>query len=306
MPAPEFIPSPAGGGCPEGAGEGSIHVSSRLQSASARLQQALGLDRREARLEAQILTAHALGVDRAWLIAHDRDALSTTQSAAIETLITRRESGEPVAYILGEKEFYGRLFKVTPDVLIPRPETELLVEAALERLPKDRPARILDLGTGSGCIAITLALEMREAEVWAVDFNPVSLGIARENANRLDANDVRFVLSDWFEGVDVKNFDLIVANPPYIAPNDAHLTCGDVRFEPWDALVSGEDGLDDLLVITRGAIYFLSPQGWLLVEHGYLQGGICRNLYAAAGYAAISTLEDLAGHGRVTLGARRD
>lgn len=319
MPAPEFIPSPAGGGCLEGAGEGttvatatrvpsppagegSIHVSSLLQSATARLQPVLHLDRREARLEAQILAAHALGVDRAWLIGHDRDALSPDQSNAIEKLISRREQGEPVAYILGEKEFYGRVFKVTPDVLIPRPETELLVETALERLPRHRPARILDLGTGSGCIAITLALARPDSEVTAVDVSTHAIQLAEANARRLGVSHCRFVVSDWYAGLNSDRFDMIVSNPPYIDANDPHLAQEDLRHEPQSALVSGSSGLDDIDTIVARAVYRLEQGGWLLFEHGYNQAVSCRALLINAGFDAVFNLTDMAGLPRVSGG----
>lgn len=283
--------------------EGSIPLADRLRSASTRLRQALDLDPREARLEAQILTALALGVDRAWLIAHDRDALSLDQSNAIEQLIARRERGEPVAYILGEKEFYGRLFKVTPDVLIPRPETELLVEAALERLPKARSARILDLGTGSGCIAITLAKERPDCEVLAVDVSLPALAIARENAKRLDAPNVSLFASDWYARLDTMNFDMIISNPPYIAAGDPHLGLGGLPHEPRQALASGLVGLDAILAIVAGTRDHLLPGGWLILEHGYDQADACGQLLMQAGLEQIFTLVDLGGQTRVTGGA---
>ena len=332
MPAPEFIPSSPGGGCPEGAGEGttvghptlfpsppalyprltgappeeeggiSTTLANQMQLAIARLQQALGLERREARLEAQILAAHALDVDRAWLIAHDRDALSTAHYAAIEIHIARREQGEPVAYILGEKEFYGRVFKVTPDVLIPRPETELLIEAALERLPRDRPASVLDLGTGSGCIALTLALERPKCQVWAMDRSEAALAVARANAQRLRVDGLRFLTAHWYAALGAESFDLIVANPPYIRADDPHLNRGDVRFEPVSSLSSGMSGLDDLSLIVGQAPRHLKPAGWLLVEHGWDQGDSCRTLFDLGGFKEIGTLRDASGNERVTLG----
>jgi release factor glutamine methyltransferase len=277
-------------------------LAETLKSAASRLAQALGLEPREARLEAQILAARALDVNRAWLIAHDRDPLAEDQSVAVETLVARRERGEPVAYILGEKEFYGRMFKVTPDVLIPRPETELLVEAALARLPKDRPARILDLGTGSGCIAITLALERPDCEIMASDVSPASLEIARSNSTRLNAGNVRFIASDWYDRLGTMSFDMIVSNPPYIAVDDMHLRQGDLPQEPIHALISGLLGLDAIHVIISRASDHLSPNGWLLFEHGYDQAEVCVNILGQAGFAHIFTLQDLGGHARVTGG----
>lgn len=314
-----LLPSPPGGDCPDGAGEGAtvatatripshptregcVYLASRLQSATARLQQALGLDRREARLETQILAAHALGVERAWLIAHDRDELSDAQSAAVETLLVRRERGEPVAYILGEKEFFGRVFKVTPDVLIPRPETELLVEAALQRLPEDTPSRILDLGTGSGIVAITLARFRPSAEVVAVEASASALEIAQDNARRMGVENLRCLASDWYPDMGAKKFDTIVSNPPYVEADDPHLVRGDVRFEPRSALAAGPTGLDDIAIIISAAPAHLAPGGWLLLEHGWNQGAVCRALFVARGFSEIHTLRDLAGQERVTLG----
>ena len=295
-------PSPAPAGHPLPEGEGS--VADTLRTAASRLQAALRLDRDEARLEARILVAHALGVDRAWLIAHDRDALAAHQAAAIQALIARREQGEPVAHLLGEKEFYGRLFQVTPDVLIPRPETELLVEAALARLPKEQPLHILDLGTGSGCVAITLALERPLARVVAVDRAPAALAIARNNARRLGAANVEFIRSDWYAELGVKKFDMIVSNPPYIAAGDPHLHRGDLRFEPNSALAAGTVGLDAIRAILSGAAAHLEPGGWLLLEHGFDQGVQVAALLARHGFGHIRTLRDLAGLERISLGRR--
>jgi release factor glutamine methyltransferase len=273
-----------------------------LPQHASRLAIALNLDRREARLEAQILIARALDVDRAWLIAHDRDVLTAAQQDAIESLIARRANGEPVAYILGEREFYGRTFKVTPDVLIPRPETELLVEAALEHLPENTACRILDLGTGSGAIAITLALQRPLSTVLAVDASPAALAIAQENARRLGAANVECVTGHWYATLDVKKFDIIVSNPPYIAASDPHLASGDLRFEPRQALASGADGLDDLRQIISGAPAHLAEVGWLLLEHGCDQAAAVTALLQQHGFEAIRTLQDLAGHDRVSTG----
>lgn len=273
-----------------------------LKSATTRLEKALDLEHREARLETRILAAHALGVGRAWLIAHDRDELSMKEAGSLEALFARREKGEPVAYILGEREFYGRLFRVTPDVLIPRPETELLVEAALARLPKDRPGRILDLGTGSGCIAITLALERPDCEITASDASPASLDIVRGNAARLDAGNVRIIRSDWYDRLGTMSFDMIVSNPPYIALGDIHLRRGDLPHEPVHALVSGPLGLDAIHAIVTRAADHLTTEGWLLFEHGFDQAGAGAAALAQAGFESIFTLQDLGGQARVTGG----
>lgn len=299
--ANEVLPSPASGR--EAGEEGSLYDF--LAAASARLQQALHLDRREARLEARVLAARALGVERAWLIAHDRDVLGRSQIDAIEALIARRVAGEPVAYILGAKEFYGRTFKVTPDVLIPRPETELLVEAALERLPKDRPARVLDLGTGSGCIAISIALARPDCKVYGVDVDKPALAVAQDNARTLGVRGVDWLQSDWCEGLGTRKFDMIVSNPPYIAEQDIHLQQGDLRFEPDQALASGPDGLDAVRAIVAQASFRLFPLGWLLLEHGFDQSQACQAELQRAGFTGIETLSDLAWLGRVSLGQSR-
>lgn len=267
---------------------------------------ALGLDPSVSRLEAQILLCRTLGRSRAWLIAHDRDPLTTPQVAAFQELLGRRLAGEPVAYILGEREFYGMIFKVTPAVLIPRPETELLVELALARLPQGSPARVLDLGTGSGAVALSIAAQRPQALVTAVDISSAALDVARENAQRLAVTNVRFLQGAWFAALPPQEkFDLIVSNPPYIAACDPHLTQGDVRFEPAGALASGTDGLDDIRTIVAEAPTYLLPGGWLLFEHGYDQAAACRVLLEQAGYVAVSSSTDLAGIERVTLGQTR-
>ena len=273
-----------------------------LRSAAARLSNALELESREARLEVQILAAHALGVNRAWLLAHDRDELPPAATTAVDALVAKREKGEPVAYILGEKEFYGRTFRVTPDVLIPRPETELLVETALERLPQDRPARVLDLGTGSACIAISIGLARPDSDVLAVDISEAALETARDNARRLSVRNIRFQASNWFGALDVKDFDMIVANPPYVAENDPHMVQGDLRFEPRGALASGLDGLLDLSRIIADAPEYLRKDGILLVEHGYDQMEACARLFLSCGFSNVECIPDYAGVGRISLG----
>ncbi|MGB9130552.1 MAG: peptide chain release factor N(5)-glutamine methyltransferase [Thiobacillus sp.] len=276
-------------------------LATLLPKATDRLGQAIRLERREARLEARVLAAHALGVSRAWLIAHDQDALSPSQIGAMEALVARREKGEPIAYILGEREFYGRLFKVTPDVLIPRPETELLIETALERLPGDQPLGVLDIGTGSGCISVTVALERPLWSVTAVDLSDRSLRIARENAQRFGAR-VGFLQSDIYDALGDRRFDLILSNPPYIAQNDPHLQQGDVRFEPSLALASGAEGLDALRRLVLGAPAHLGPGGWLMFEHGWNQADSARELMTQSRFIKVESLPDLAGHSRVTIG----
>lgn len=278
-----------------------MNVAQLLDDATARIAAALGLEKREARIEARTLAVHAWQVDTAWLIAHDTDPLTDAQIAAFQSLLLRRLEGEPIAYIVGEKEFYGRMFKVTPDVLIPRPETELLVEAALKCLAKSRPARILDIGTGSGCIAVSLALERPDCSVTAVDISARALIIAKENAHCLRAQ-VRLLQSNLFGSLGDARFDLIISNPPYIPATDPHLRQGDVRFEPKLALSAGPEGLDTLKPLIQSAPDHLVSGGWLILEHGWDQADSCRSLLVKSGFMKVQCLLDLASHGRVTLG----
>lgn len=275
-----------------------------LAQDSRKLQQTLGLEPREARLEAQILLCHALGVSRAWLISHDRDVLTDAAGKVCSDLLARRLAGEPIAYIVGEREFFGLAFKTTPAVLIPRPETELLVELALARLPENQPCTVLDLGTGSGAIAISIAKNRQQAAVTAVDQSAEALAVARENAVRLDAPNLRFLHSDWFGALGGETFDLIVSNPPYVEAADPHLQRGDVRFEPLSALASGADGLDDIRRIAAAAPLHLKPGGWLLFEHGFSQGESCRRILRQQGFLQVETIRDLARLERVSLGMK--
>jgi release factor glutamine methyltransferase len=250
--------------------------------------------------EARLLLASCLGVERAWVIAHADEPLDDTRCADAAELFRRRRLGEPVAYILGVREFYGLDLKVTPDVLIPRPETELLVELALRRIA-DGARRVLDLGTGSGAIAIAIARSAPQAEVWATDASPAAMAVAQLNAAR-HAPKVRLVQSNWFASLAGEQFDLIVSNPPYVAEGDPHLDEADVRFEPRAALVGGPDGLDCIRRIVRDAHDHLAPGGWLAFEHGYDQAERCRALLAEWGYADVASWPDLAGIARVTGG----
>lgn len=251
-----------------------------------------------AALDARVLLRTVLGVNDAYLIAHARDELSAEQAARFHALTARRAAGEPVAYIVGEREFFGHGFKVTPAVLIPRPETELLVELALAL----QPQRVLDLGTGSGCIAISIALLMPPALVTAVERSEAALAVARENAARLHARNVEFRQGNWYDALRGERFDLIVANPPYVAEGDAHLLQGDLPFEPSAALVSGDNGLADIRIIVSGARAHLQPGGSLLFEHGYDQAVRCRDLLRQAGFGDVQSWRDLAGIERVSGG----
>ncbi|HNY47722.1 MAG TPA: peptide chain release factor N(5)-glutamine methyltransferase [Casimicrobium sp.] len=263
-------------------------------------------DRRLPRIELRMLLGHVLQREYAWLIAHDLEALDDATAAEFESLVARRVAGEPIAYLLGEREFYGRNFRCTPAALIPRPETELLVDVALTRIAPNESIRILDVGTGTGCIAITLALERPHAAVTAIDISPDALALARDNAQRLGATNIDFIESNWFAAVsDSAQFDLIVSNPPYIVPGDAHLTQGDLRFEPAVALADAVDGVESYRQLLRGAVKHLLSDGWLVVEHGYDQGESVPALFRAAGFTQVDMLRDLADMPRVTLGKWR-
>jgi len=249
------------------------------------------------RLDAELLLAHVLDVPRPAIIARDDRVLTPEELGDFERLLARRVAGEPLAYLTGEKEFWSLALKVTPDVLVPRPETELLVEWALELLPARESVRVLDLGTGSGAIALALARERPAARVVATDVSGAALAVARSNADRHGITNVTFMEGSWFAASPAA--DLIVSNPPYVAERDPHLD--DLRFEPRLALTSG-DGLDAIRAIVQGAAHHLNPRGWLVLEHGAAQGAAVRELLARAGFAAVETRRDLAGLERVTGG----
>lgn len=252
-------------------------------------------------MDARVLLRHVLECPAARLVAWPEHKLAGEDWANYRGLVERRVAGEPVAYLTGTREFYGREFMVTPAVLIPRPETELLVELALAHFAGQRGVRVLDMGTGSGALAVTLALEMDTPDVIALDRSREALWVAMANAARLGAS-VSFVQSDWFAALGDEQFGLIVSNPPYIAAADPHLEQGDVRFEPRGALAAGPQGLDDLAEIVAGAPARLIDGGWLFLEHGYDQAVAARSLLADAGFAAIASWTDLAGIERVSGG----
>lgn len=250
----------------------------------------------EAAAEAEILLAHLLDKDRSWLYAWSDREIPGEQAERYRALIERRAGGEPVAYLTGRREFWSLRLEVDENTLIPRPETEHLIAFALEHLPADRPVRVVDLGTGSGAIALALASERPGWQVIGCDRELGALAVARRNAQRLRLP-LSLVQGDWmtaFEGP----FDLIVANPPYVAAGDPHLQRGDLRFEPSSALASGPDGLDDIRRIVAQAATRLAPAGWLMLEHGYDQGAQVRQLLESAGLGAVDTARDLAGHER--------
>jgi release factor glutamine methyltransferase len=250
--------------------------------------------------EARLLLGHLLGCNAAWLEAHRDDAVVVGDEYAV--LVERRFAGEPIAYLVGVREFYGRDFAVTPAVLIPRPETELLVDLAKAKVGAGGTAAVLDLGTGSGCIAVTLALELAEAKLTAVDVSASALAVANSNAQCLGAS-LKFIESNWFAALPPQRFDLIVANPPYVAADDSHLSEGDLRFEPAGALTDHSDGLAAIRHIVAEAPRWLVPGGALLFEHGYDQADAVRGLLQEAGFVAIEQHRDLAGIIRVS-GAR--
>jgi release factor glutamine methyltransferase len=255
----------------------------------------------DGRRDAQVLLGHVLGVSRAWLVAHDRDAIDDSAADAFRKLVQRRHDGEPVAYLLGKREFHGLDFRVRPGVLIPRPETETLVDAALEKLDATPGRKVLDLGTGSGCVAVSIAHERPTAQVTAVDLSADALDVARGNAGAL-GQQVEFLQGRWFSPLARRRFDVIVSNPPYVAAGDPHLDQGDLRFEPEGALISGPDGLNDIRVIVASAGEHLLPGGWLMFEHGYDQADSCRDLLLKAGFGDLQSWVDLAGITRVAGG----
>jgi release factor glutamine methyltransferase len=273
-----------------------------LQTDAARLNSALDLGTATARIEVQCLLQSVLKKPRSYLLAHPEQVLDAGQNAAYDSLLQRRLQGEPIAHILGEREFFGLNFKVTPATLIPRPDTELLVELALQRLPQGRACHVLDLGTGSGAIALSIAHSRPDAVVIAVDASEAALQVAQENAQRLGISNVSFKSSDWFSALEQQRFDMIVSNPPYIAADDEHLAQGDVRFEPMSALASGPDGLDDIRRIAEQAAAFLEYGAWLLLEHGYDQAEAVRNILKTNGYSEIFSAKDISGIERVSAG----
>jgi len=271
-----------------------LRLDAVLRDASARIDAT----------DAAMLLAHALSRPRAWLFAHGDDAIETPALARFESLLARREHGEPVAYLTGMRGFWTFDLSVSPATLIPRPETERLVELALARVPLDADAFLADLGTGSGAIALALAIERPRAQVVATDASFDALAIAQANAERLRVGNLSFRGGHWFEPLRDRRFHLVASNPPYVAAGDAHLSEGDLRFEPVAALASGQDGLDAIRDIARDAPSHLFDGGWLLLEHGWEQGAAVRALLDGAGFVEVRTELDLEGRERVTLGRR--
>ena len=280
----------------------------RIDAALAETTQALATST-TGRLDAELLLAHVLDKPRSYLFTWPEQLLDSTQVAGLRQLVSRRQAGVPVAYLIGQREFWHLTLKVTDATLIPRPDTELLVELALNPglLSWQEPSatiQVADLGTGSGAIALALASERPHWDVVAIDKSPAALAVARENAANNRITNTRFVEGSWCSPLAQNTMSLIVSNPPYIADGDPHLKEGDVRFEPISALTSGTDGLDDIRQIAAQALPCLIPGGWLLLEHGYDQGAQVQTILAQVGYTQIRTEADLAGHDRVTAARR--
>lgn len=279
--------------------ESATHVRCLLREARDRLTGD------EAAREAELLLMHALGVTRAWLFAHADEPVERSRADDFRRLLARRVDGEPVAYLLGRREFHGVLLRVSTATLIPRPETELLVELALSRLPRRAGLRVLDLGTGSGAIALAIAKARPELQVFASDASAGALAVAEQNAESLGLQRVRFACGDWWAPWRGERFDLVLSNPPYIESDDPHLDQGDLRFEPRTALASGADGFDDIRRIVADAPGHLNVGGWLLFEHGHAQGEGARAVLQAAGFADVATWQDLEARDRVSGGCWR-
>jgi release factor glutamine methyltransferase len=273
-----------------------------IEDALHQAQSQLAVVTTTAHLEAEILLAHALDTNRTWLRTWPERIPAPEQYAHFRQLLARRSRGEPIAYLTGRRAFWDIELQVTPDTLIPRPETEHLVEQALERIPSDAAWHIADLGTGSGAIALAIARERPRCRITATDISPAALDVARDNANRLRIANVHFFTGHWFHPLAGENFEMVLANPPYVHPEDPHLKQGGLRFEPTSALTSYPDGLTDLQTIANTARRHLLPPGWLLMEHGHDQGPAARVLLGSLGYRAVADTKDLAHNARIVLG----
>jgi release factor glutamine methyltransferase len=254
------------------------------------------------RIDARLLLQHVLDVNHAFLLTHPDQVLTSQQTEEFSQLVKLRISGRPVAYLIGERAFYDLTFKVTEAVLIPRPETELLVELALKLAPVNQPCRILDLGTGSGAIAITIAKHRPQSQVVAVDLSADATAVSKWNAKNLEVSNIHIMTGNWFDELSGEEFDLIVSNPPYVAENDSHLQQGDLRFEPQIALSAGDNGLACINHIISAAPKHLVKRGWLLLEHGYNQAAECKRMLKDTDFSNICSYPDLAGIMRVSGG----
>lgn len=273
-----------------------------IQSAITEATRILAESSDSPELDAEILLCLILEKNRSYLRSWPKKQLHAQQRLQYKTLLKKRQQGTPIAYITGQREFWSREFKVSPDVLIPRPDTELLIELALPLIPKDKSCKLIDLGTGSGAIAVTLATERPYAQIIGTDSSEAALKIAKQNADHYHCRNLRLVQSFWFEQIADNDFDLVISNPPYIAANDPHLQQGDLRFEPHSALVADENGLKDISVIAESACKHLKEGGFLLIEHGYNQQPQVQAIFESFDYANIQTHTDLGGNPRVTVG----
>lgn len=280
-------------------------ITTALQQATQRLvvaQESANATPTIARLEAETLLSFVMHCTRSHLHTWPERLLDNAQEQLFNTLIARRAAGEPIAYLTGQREFWSMMLEVTPDTLIPRPETELLVELALQRIPTNSTWRILDLGTGSGAIALAIARERPTCHVIATDRSPAALAVARRNAATLGIHNIEFRTSDWFTPLQGDVFDVIVSNPPYVSSLDPRLNQSDIRFEPLSALASGADGLDDIRAIAEAARYHLNDRGWLLLEHGYDQGDTGIEILRNLGYQEACNHQDVTGIDRAVSG----
>ena len=266
------------------------------------LAHATQIDSPTAQLDAELLLAYVLDKPRSYLFTWPEKTLSEAQSQTFMALLERRQRGEPVAYLLGRQGFWTLDLQVAEHTLIPRADTELLVEAALQLTDADSPLQVLDLGTGTGALALALASERPQWTVTGVDRIESAVTLAQSNQQQLQLSNVRFLVGHWFSALTDQRYDLILSNPPYIADTDPHLQQGDLRFEPLSALVSGADGLDDLRLIIAQAPNHMTANGWLLLEHGYDQAGAVRKLLQQAGFVEVSSQRDLGGHERISIG----
>ncbi len=281
----------------------SITIADGLQQT---IKQLLDVD--QAKLEAELLMAHVLNQPRSYLYAHGDELLTTSQEKILHQLLARRNAQEPLAYILGEREFWSLTFKITPATLIPRPETELIVETVLNLIDATQTAvKVADLGTGSGAIAIALAHERPRWQIYATDQSVTALQVAEENAKRLLGSSklqLAFICGNWCTALPCSEFDVIVSNPPYIAATEWDKYAQGLQYEPKDALISGEDGMDAIREIITSAPPYLRFRGYLVIEHGFLQGSAVRELFIDTGFKKVQTLRDLAGLERVTIGEK--
>lgn len=251
--------------------------------------------------DAEILLGFVTNKTRTFLMAFSETQLTENELTELDQFLKRRQAGEPIAYITGVKEFWSLKFNVSPSTLIPRPDTEKLVELALEFLPKV-PCEVLDLGTGTGAIVIAMATERPDCLFTAIEKNDDAFNLAQQNAKQIGVNNTYFLQGNWYRPIKGRQFAMIVSNPPYIEPTDVHLSQGDVRYEPRSALVSEDDGLADIKIIVQGATKHLSQYGWLLIEHGWEQGELVRKIFKQHGFQLVETYADYSGNERVTVG----